>query len=112
MNASSYADRVFLPLIKNRELNQLVLRALRKATHLLAIAAGMRLAERRDSKEPLQKCFSQAEENALLANLFREAADILSARWHKIPRRRNPQYSPEQCFRILKDQRPPRILCR
>jgi transposase InsO family protein len=102
MNASSYADRVFLALIKNRELNQHALRALRKATHLLGLAAGMRLAELRESDEPLQRCFSQTEENALHANLFHEAATILSARWQKIPRRRRPQYSSEQRFRILR----------
>ncbi|HEX9723331.1 MAG TPA: hypothetical protein VGC53_03525 [Vicinamibacteria bacterium] len=77
---------------------------MRKATELLGYATGLRLAELRDSGEPLQICFSRAEENALYARLYREAFDILAERWQKLPERRRPHHTAEQRYRILRLQ--------
>jgi DNA-binding transcriptional regulator YiaG len=46
--------------------------------------------------------FERAEEQALLLRMTREAAEILGARWDKVPERQRPHYSPEQRFRILR----------
>ena len=104
MRPSSHAERVFVSIAKNRHLNAFALCALRKATELLGYAIGLRLAELRDSGEPLQICFSRVEENALHARLYHEAADISAERWQKLPERRRPHYAPEQRFRILRFQ--------
>ncbi len=102
MNVTSYAEKVFRALIKNRRINRPVLRALRKANQLLGLAVGWRLAELRVSEDPLLACYSKVEENALHSTLFREVADILAARWERIPERRRPRYTPEQRYRILR----------
>ena len=102
MNVSSYADRVFCALIKNRRINRSALRALRKANHLLGLAIGWYIAELRDSDDPLQACYSKVEENALHATIYREVADILAERWEKIPERKRPHYTSEQRYRILR----------
>jgi hypothetical protein len=34
--------------------------------------------------------------------MTREAAEILGARWGKVPERHRPHYAPEQRFRILR----------
>ena len=104
MRPCSHAERIFLSLAKNRHLNVFALCALRKATELLGYATGLRLAELRDSGEPLQICFSRVEENALHARLYREAADISAERWQKLPERRRPHYTPKQRYRILRPQ--------
>jgi transposase InsO family protein len=78
------------------------MRALLRANELLGLALGLRLAELRDSREPLQAAFSQAETNLFLARTYEEVARILAARWEKIPDKRRPQYTPEQRYRILR----------
>jgi transposase InsO family protein len=45
---------------------------------------------------------AQAEESALLLRMAREAAEILGARWDKVPERHRPHYQPEQRYRILR----------
>lgn len=100
MRPSSHAERVLDSIARNRHLSVFALRALRKATELLGY--GLRLAELRDSGEPLQACFSRAEESALHARLYRESAQILAARWEKIPDRRRPHYTRGQRYRILR----------
>jgi transposase InsO family protein/DNA-binding transcriptional regulator YiaG len=46
--------------------------------------------------------FERSEEQALLLRMMREAAEILAARWDKVPERQRPHYSPETRFRILR----------
>jgi hypothetical protein len=67
MRPCSHAERVFSSIARDRLLNVFALRALRRATELLGYATGLRLAELRDSVEPLQTCFSRLEESALHA---------------------------------------------
>jgi len=66
-------------------------KALLKATELLGLALGVRLAKIRDSKERLQAAFAEAETNLLLACCFEEACELLALRWDKIPDKRRPQ---------------------
>ncbi|GMR22354.1 MAG: hypothetical protein BMS9Abin37_0699 [Acidobacteriota bacterium] len=99
---SDLMDRLFVSLVKRASLERLALRALLRANELLGFALGVRLAELRDAEEPIQTVFAQSETNALHARLFHEIADILAARWDKIPDKRRPQYSPEMRYRILR----------
>src|ERR1017187_1827467 len=76
--------------------------ALLRATHLLGLALGSALGKLRDTGVTAAKMFERAEEQALLLRMTREAAEILGARWDKVPERQRPHYPPEQRFRILR----------
>ncbi len=102
MEGTTYADRIILSLAKRKNLQRLALHALMKANEMLGLALGVRLAELRDSEEPLQQAFAESEVHALQARLYHEIADILGARLDKIPERRRPQYTPQQRYRILR----------
>ncbi len=82
MPISGLGERLFVSLMKQRNLERFV-RALLKANELLGLALGARLAELRDSGEPLQAVFAEAEANAIQARLFHELALILGERWDK-----------------------------
>ena len=98
----SYAERVLCAAMKRRGLDRIALAALRKATQLLGLAIGTRLAEMREQGSPVQALFSRAQQDALHLCLLHETIDILAARWDKIPDRHRPHYTPEQRFRILR----------
>jgi putative transposase len=76
--------------------------ALLQATHLLGLSLGSALGKLRDAGVAAARMFERAEESALLLRMMREAAEILGARWDKVPERQRPHYSPEQRFRILR----------
>ena len=76
--------------------------ALLRATHLLGLALGSALGRLRESGVTAARMYERAEEQALLLRLMREAAEILGARWDKVPERHRPHYPPEQRFRILR----------
>ena len=76
--------------------------ALLRATHLLGLAFGTALGRMRESGATAARMFERAEESALLLRMTREAAEILGARWDKVPERQRPHYVPEQRFRILR----------
>jgi len=105
MPTSDLGERLFASLMKQRHLERFAVRALLKANDLLGLALGARLAEIRDSGEPIQAVFAQSEANAIQARLFHELALILGERWDKIPDRKRPQYTPEQRYRILRIRR-------
>src|ERR1039458_4621289 len=79
-----------------------VLPALLRATHLFGLALGSAFGRLRESGATAAKMFERAEERALLLRMAREAAEILGARWDKVPERHRPHYPPEQRFRILR----------
>ena len=91
--------------MKQRNLERFAVRALLKANELLGLALGARLAELRDSEEPLQTVFAESEANVIQARLFHELALILGERWDKIPDKKRPMYTPEQRYRILRIRR-------
>jgi hypothetical protein len=66
--------------------------ALLRATHLLGIALGSALGRLRESGATAAKMFERAEEQALLLRMTREAAEILGARWDKVPERVGAQW--------------------
>ena len=76
--------------------------ALLRATHLLGLALGSALGRLRESGSTAARMFVRAEEQALLLRTAREAAEILGARWDKVPERQRPHYVPEHRFRILR----------
>ncbi len=105
MPISGLGERLFVSLMKQRNLERFAVRALLKANELLGLALGARLAELRDSGEPLQTVFAESEVNAIQARLFHELALILGERWDKIPDKKRPLYTPEQRYRILRIRR-------
>jgi DNA-binding transcriptional regulator YiaG len=80
----------------------LALPALLRATHLFGLALGSALGKLRESGVTAARMFEKAEEQVLLLRMMREAAEILGARWDKVPERQRPHYPPEQRFRILR----------
>ena len=98
----SYAERVLAAAMKRRGLDRIALAALRRATELLGLAIGTRLAQMREHGSPVQALMSRAEQDALHLRLLHETIDILAARWDKVPDRHRPHYTPEQRFRILR----------
>src|ERR1035437_5407536 len=61
--------------------------ALLRATHLFGLALGSALGKLRDSGTTAARMFERVEESALLLRMAREAAEILGARWDKVPER-------------------------
>jgi len=76
--------------------------ALLRASHLFGLALGSALGKLRDSGVTTARMFEKAEESALLLRMMREGAEILGARWDKVPERQRPHYPAEQRFRILR----------
>src|SRR5450759_3852085 len=76
--------------------------ALLHASHLFGLALGSALGRLQESGVTAARLFERSEENALLLRMMREAAEILGARWDKVPERQRPHYPPEQRFRILR----------
>ena len=105
MPVSDLGERLFVSLMKQRNLERFAVRALLKANELLGLALGARLAELRDSGEPLLAVFAESEANAIQARLFHELGLILGERWDKISDKKRPQYTPEQRYRILRIRR-------
>ncbi len=60
-----YAERVLAAAMRRRGLDRIALCALRKATELLGLALGSRLAQMRERGSPLQELQSRAEQGAL-----------------------------------------------
>jgi len=96
------SDRLLIRLARTKALEPLALRALLKATHLLGLALGARLAEMQAAGVSTLALQSKAEENGLHAAAFAEGSEILAARWEKVPDRHRPFYSSEQRYRILR----------
>ena len=76
--------------------------ALRRATRLFGLALGSALGRLREAGATSAQQFARAEQSALLLRMAREAAEILGARWDKVPERQRPHYQPEQRYRILR----------
>ena len=85
-----------------RSVDPTALPALRRATQFLGLAFGSALGRLRESGATATRLFEPAEESALLLRMAREAAEILGARWDKVPERHRPHYKPEQRYRILR----------
>ncbi len=77
-------------------------RALRSATHLLAISIGIRLGELRELFPSPAQAHARAEEHSYQLDLAWQAVEILSARFGKLPEHRRPHYGAEQRFAILR----------
>jgi transposase InsO family protein/DNA-binding transcriptional regulator YiaG len=101
-STESFAERLFLRMLRKAPADRAALRALLKAHRLLSLALAQRLAELRDCDDPLQAACAEAQAGALLAHLLREALELLGDRMDKLPERRRPHYTPTQRFRILR----------
>ena len=80
---------------------RLALRTVLTASHLLGLATGTHLRKLRAHVDPLLRLQARVEEAELRARLATEAAEMLAARFAKLPEKRRPYYSPAQRFRIL-----------
>ena len=80
---------------------RLALRAALTASHLLGLATGTHLRRLRGLNDPLAHLQARLEESELRARLAFETAEILGARFAKIPERHRPYFTPAQRFRIL-----------
>lgn len=81
--------------------DRLALRALTKATRLLSLALGQRLAEMRVSDDARERELATSVSGAVLVHAQREIIELLGARLDKLPPRQRPHYTPVQRFRIL-----------
>lgn len=88
--------------IRRGVLEPIAIRALLKATHLLGRALGARLAQLRESDDPLLRSHGQTELEALHARCLQELLEIHLARWARMPERRRPHYAPQERYRILR----------
>jgi transposase InsO family protein len=95
------AERIFQRALTRKPLDRLALRALAKATRLLSLALGQRLAEMRASDDARERELALSSSSALLVHAQREIIDFLGARLDKLPPRQRPHYTPTQRFRIL-----------
>ena len=89
-HSSSRSERLAARLLRRPGLEKIAVRALRRATHLLGLAIGTRLARMRDSDLSHNRLGAKIEEQVLLSSLLTEANRILAERWEKIPDRRRP----------------------
>ncbi len=84
-----------------KKTEKLALRAVLTAARLLGVATGTHLRHLRDSRDPLTTLQARLQEAELRAHLAWEAAQILRARFAKIPEKRRPYFTPAARFRIL-----------
>src|SRR3989304_9266066 len=101
MKGSSRAEKLLVSVAPPPDLDPDALRALIKATRLLALACGTQLAQYRNSREPPQAAFADVRRLALVARCYEAISRILAERWHKVPERRRPHYTPHLRFQIL-----------
>ncbi len=80
---------------------KLALRGAITAAHLFGIATGILLRQVRAMNDPLATALAQAQEAESKASVFARAAEILGARFDKLPERKRPFYTPRQRFQIL-----------
>jgi transposase InsO family protein len=85
----------------NQTAEKLALRTALAAAHLFGIAWGMLLRQLRAMNDPLATALARAKEAEFKATSITRAADILGARFDKLPERRRPFYTPRQRFQIL-----------
>jgi transposase InsO family protein len=77
------------------------LRAVLNASHLLGLATGVHLRALRATRDPIVELQARVERAELQARLAWKVADILIARFAKLPERRRPFYSPAARFAVL-----------
>lgn len=77
------------------------LRAVLDATHLLGLTTGTHLRKLRELSDPLADLQARLQEAELRARLAWETAELLGARFAKIPEKHRPYFSPAQRFRVL-----------
>lgn len=80
---------------------KLALRAALTAAHLVGVATGVLLRRLRGMNDPLAEALARVKEAELKATCFCRAAELVGARFDKLPERKRPFYSPPQRFQIL-----------
>lgn len=101
-HSRSRSERLAGRLLRRPCLEKVALRALRRATELLGLAIGTRLARMRESDLSHNRLGAKIEEQALLTSLLSETNRVLAERWEKIPDRHRPHYTPQLRYRILR----------
>jgi len=80
---------------------KLALRGAIAAAHLFGIATGILLRQLRAMNDPLATALAQAKKAEFKTSAFARSADILGARFDKLPERKRPFYTPAQRFQII-----------
>ena len=101
-HSRSRSERLAGRLLRRPCLEKVALRALRRATELLGLAIGTRLARMRESDLSHNRLGAKIEEQALLTSLLSETNRVLAERLEKIPDRHRPHYTPQLRYRILR----------
>lgn len=90
-----------LPPALDEPTHRLALRAALLAARLLGLATGTHLRGLRGLADPMVQLHAGLQEAELRARLASETAELLTARFSKIPERHRPYFTPAQRFRIL-----------
>jgi transposase InsO family protein len=90
-----------LPGASDERAKRLALRAALAAARLLGVATGTHLRQLRGLADPMTALQARLQHAELRARLASEAAELLAARFSKIPERHRPYFTPAQRFRIL-----------
>jgi len=101
MNPDSRLDRMVLSMARHRGLDRPLLAVLRRASELLGLVIGMRIAQMRDTGEPVLALASKVETQAVLLKALTAAMEVLGSRWDKLPASERPHFTAEQRYRIL-----------
>lgn len=80
---------------------RLALRAALTASRLLGLATGTHLRHLRGGGDSVAQFQARLQEAELRARLAWDAAEMLAARFTKMPERHRPYFTPAQRFRIL-----------
>lgn len=90
-----------LPRTVDEPTERLALRAALTAARILGLATGTHLRQLRALADPVAELQARLQDAELRARLAVEAAELLAARFSKIPERHRPYFTPAQRFRIL-----------
>ena len=90
-----------LPGTPDERAERLALRAALVAARILGLATGTHLRQLRGQADPMTAIQARLQDAELRARLASEAAELLGARFSRIPEGHRPYFTPAQRFRIL-----------
>jgi len=105
MTPDAYLDRMVLTFSRVPGADRALLATMLRAMELLGRLVGTQLAVMRNTGEPVQVLAAQVTAQTVVVGAWRQACEIMAARWDRVPPRERPHYTPEQRFRILEVQR-------
>jgi DNA-binding transcriptional regulator YiaG len=98
---AGFPERLFISALDHKPMERVALRALMKATRLLSLALGQRLAEMRTSDDAKENALAMTASATIQCQVLREVVDLLGERFDKLPVHQRPHYKPTGRFRIV-----------